>query len=46
MNHLLGHIDKYKRLLELYPNTEWIKRKLKAYEVYYEAIKRHSAITK
>ena len=39
MRYLLGKIDDHKRLLEKYPNTEWIKTKLKSYKRRYDWIK-------
>jgi hypothetical protein len=39
MNHLLGQIDHHKRLLKLYPNTEWIKTNLITYKRRYDWIK-------
>ncbi len=39
MRYLLSQIDNYKRLLKLYPNTEWIKTKLITYQRRYDWIK-------
>ncbi len=39
MKYLLSQIDNHKRLLKLYPNTEWIKTKLITYKRRYDWIK-------
>ena len=39
MRYLLSQIDNHKRLLKLYPNTEWIKTKLITYQRRYDWIK-------
>ena len=46
LRYLASKINDAKLTLKKYPNTEWLKTKLKKMEAQYETIKRHSTTTK